>query len=1102
MSSNKRMGVNGNPVPARLLYGENRNRLRRICLEEARGLTASWPDRRALLIVPETSKLEMERDYLAVSPGSTTLMMAEVLSFRRLAWRLLGEVGALPRTPLSATGQTLLLYQVLDRLAPELRVFSGLANRPFFIRQLASLIGDLKRQRISAEQLLRGSSEVVSPALVGKTREIARVMEAYEQALSEKHVQDPDDDLFLLERQLRRLADNPAELRRWPGERLSWLSRTSVWISGFAELRDFTPQEDEIVGLLIRICRQVTVTALADSVPASAVGVEIGTDACWIGRRAAWRLLLRIPGLEIRRIDAPGTPLQQVMAQFINQTGKPARPDGLKLVDAAGLDAECAYICEEIVRLTGQGYRYRDIAVGLADPLSEARLQAFFHMAGIPLFLDRPVPVSGSPLARTVLSLFELVRGGLNRHAVMAYLRAGLAPVEATVADALENEWLARGLLHGNRLFDDRRYGNVGRSDPSVSGMTFREWRDQALVGVRELLERWKGQCTFAERNRDLIDFLRRIDVPEKLARDADRLKASGRADEAVFQVRSWNALVGVLEDLEYLGGDRPTDFEVYRAQVSAGLADARGSVIPSSIDQVSAGSLDRTMQRQAKVLFILDASAGNFPPAGRSEGLLKDLDRQELSQALGQALPSIARHQVFADASLLYTLLTLPQDRLYLVSGVPIRSPLFERLATRWPDSLVKRSDRQAGYPVAGNIAAGARPAGGPAGVSGVPGPGLDCQTTIPREQVRLFFGEPMDMSITLLEQYAVCPFQLYADNLLRLGQRILYEPEPADTGSILHEVIKLAYQQLRSDLRQAGPDGRADCWRKWAERDLQPEIRNWMDQALVRLSETHLSDDGLRAAVRHRLEGTLTLLLSSLMRRGSGERFLPRDLEWRFGRTDGTALLLRLEGNEPVYLRGRIDRVDVADGQFRIIDYKSSPQSLDVAKLWAGLSLQLPLYVAAYAAYDRELVPERIGYQAISPSEWLSKPELGAVGAGDPADGRRDADERAWQKAIDQAMALKYKELTPDQSHRLSAFSMQRARESAGRMMAGLFDVAPRASGDDSPCKYCAFRAFCGVEKPARRIDLSALPPRQKGDGNSNFPRFLRALPGETDR
>ena len=60
---------------------------------------------------------------------------------------------------------------------------------------------------------------------------------------------------------------------------------------------------------------------------------------------------------------------------------------------------------------------------------------------------------------------------------------------------------------------------------------------------------------------------------------------------------------------------------------------------------------------------------------------------------------------------------------------------------------------------------------------------------------------------------------------------------------------------------------------------------------------------------------------------------------------------------------MRGRIDRVDRYETDesvyLRVVDYKSGAQSLDPARIWMGMQLQLLLYLEAMLNPKRRLCP-----------------------------------------------------------------------------------------------------------------------------------------------
>ncbi len=97
----------------RLFYSTDPNVLTDHCLGELNSYTKKDQMRRAFLIVPESMKADLERQYLE-KHDHAGLMMAEVLSFSRLAHRLFSEAGGLAVRRISQAGKALLIQEILQ----------------------------------------------------------------------------------------------------------------------------------------------------------------------------------------------------------------------------------------------------------------------------------------------------------------------------------------------------------------------------------------------------------------------------------------------------------------------------------------------------------------------------------------------------------------------------------------------------------------------------------------------------------------------------------------------------------------------------------------------------------------------------------------------------------------------------------------------------------------------------------------------------------------------------------------------------------------------------------------------------------------------------
>ena len=206
---------------------------------------------------------------------------------------------------------------------------------------------------------------------------------------------------------------------------------------------------------------------------------------------------------------------------------------------------------------------------------------------------------------------------------------------------------------------------------------------------------------------------------------------------------------------------------------------------------------------------------------------------------------------------------------------------------------------------------------------------------------------------SVTQLESYGSCPFQFFADKVLRL--KTVPEADdgvsPLERGGMLHEILFEFYTGRR-------------------ERNLPPMFQS-SD------AEFQQAVDELQAIARRKLEVfdgfdifwdvEKELILGSNARKGMIEQFLdlerehtlevrPAFFEVAFGARVGPKKNTdrRLTREDPIVagnvrFRGKVDRIDVGENNFRIIDYKTGASIAGRTEIELGTSLQLPMYLYA---------------------------------------------------------------------------------------------------------------------------------------------------------
>ena len=242
---------------------------------------------------------------------------------------------------------------------------------------------------------------------------------------------------------------------------------------------------------------------------------------------------------------------------------------------------------------------------------------------------------------------------------------------------------------------------------------------------------------------------------------------------------------------------------------------------------------------------------------------------------------------------------------------------------------------------------------------------------------------------SVTELETYANCPFQYFMSNIL--NTKIKEEDEDdeisgKDKGNLTHNILFKFYndhKEKKSPSLEQDSQKNLDAAKKYLNTIIEQvaaEKRNERSISGKNLIWS-ISTDKLRAALFRWIEAEQSYALS----------VLPRFFEVSFGRPPGDSDT-ELSSSEPirvndVNMKGKIDRIDIGENHFNVVDYKTGSSTIGIQDMREGRSLQLSVYLKvaeslfAQHANLRGLSPAAGLYQKIRLREF--KQELG-IGKG----------------------------------------------------------------------------------------------------------------------
>lgn len=319
---------------------------------------------------------------------------------------------------------------------------------------------------------------------------------------------------------------------------------------------------------------------------------------------------------------------------------------------------------------------------------------------------------------------------------------------------------------------------------------------------------------------------------------------------------------------------------------------------------------------------------------------------------------------------------------------------------------------------------------------------------TLMIRELLMSRVGPLCSFSPTKLECYIACPRKFFFDYVLKLSELEIPEDHltSLEKGSLIHTVLEKFYTE-----RLQKCQGRIRINEVLTSSDRIKEIAQNQFHSLgtgFEVARQQLAD----ILGRPEIDDPGIAYLFSKREAEIAPDIQPLHLEWRFGQkqTDRELLLQDAEG-QPLYLEGKIDRIDRCGDELIIWDYKTGklPQAKEINNL---TRIQVGLYLLAIQRLFK--LPVSIaGYYRISGREPLElKPVLRRSNShattlfGKPP--RKGSLEREWSESELQVYLQNLETMIAS---------------AVAKMRRGQFPATP----EPTLCRLCNHKALCRVEK-----------------------------------
>ena len=782
------------------------------------------------------------------------------------------------------------------------------------------------------------------------------------------------------------------------------------------------------------------------------------------------------------------------------------KPENVRVMSAANTFAEAEAVCLDIAKKVREGARYRDFAVIIRNGEAYAGvIDAMMRKYGLPCFVSGRKDITELAFVKFLLSALAVCERGFARELVISYIKtdfAGITPDEINLFENYVRKWS----INGARFYDDYEWnmnpdGFRGEMTEENAEKLARlaEIRRRAVLPLRAFCEDTAGRHTgvyFCER---LYSFAVGLGAPEKIRADAERAAADGDKALASELSQLFAVFCEVLDALVSACGEEEASPAEFTALLRLVLSETDIGKIPTSLDEITVYDAQAGGYTEVKYAYVMGACEGTFPASVEDDGVFSDKEKELLFRH-GIEITSTVERRLCDELYYFYAAVCAPSRELCFTYPVyeggkkTRRSPALVSVEELFPLLSEERFEdlpKEALFERASAAFEHVMQGGGEYTralreyYEGMPEyaeklrymgtPLSSFRLRIPEEEAKKLFTKDMHTSYSRLEKYITCNFSYFCEYELKLKDNSPVKFSAVDVGNFMHKMLELTVRYAL-----ATPDATEEELRE----KIQKECRLYLE-AVCRGSYAEISP-----RITH-LASYLSFACEKFVAKFREEfresRFRPKDFEITIGK-GADIEPIRLAGeNGSVELRGKVDRVDVYEGEggkiyIRVADYKTGSKKFELKNIEAGRDLQMLLYLYSICEngerrYGKGIAPAGVLYVSVKPA--AEEVNLGVPTEEEAKNGNSglflDNDEvlTAMEPSLEgrfipvkagKGGKKKGNLMAAEEFAALKETVVETVLRASEELRSGKADAAPC---EEKACEYCKMKAVCRIKR-----------------------------------
>lgn len=965
----------------RFIYGKSGTGKTSLCFNQINNLIKE--NKKVYIITPEQFSFSAEKHLMKVLKNKA-VMCAEVITFKRIAHRIINSEGNAAKEKITNCGKAMLLSHIMEKQKNNLK-FLGKTDKNLDLS--LRMITELKKNNIDDKLLNERKEKIDDKYIKLKLEDISILYEEFNNVINSKYLD--DDDLLSIVKEKVCKSD--------------MFKETYIFIDEFA---GFTKQEYSIIEELLKEANEVNITMCTDSLESM---YNSDTDIFAPNKKTIQKL--KEIALKNNIKIAEPIKLEKTYRfksnelEYLSNNLYETKSDrylkennAIKLFLANNNYTEVEYVANNITELVrDNSYRYKDISVITKNTDDYSSLiKSIFKKYNIPVFIDEKKDLNQNILVKYLISLLEVYSKSFSMEAVINYIKTGFIDLEDEEIYQFENYCKKIG-INGVRKFTNKFEINVDGNSNIEELNCIKDKIINPLLNLKENLNKDK---TIKAITLEIYTFLEKNNIREVLQNKITAFEEMGNIELANIYNTSWNLLIDILDELVLVLGDEKISFENYINLLKVGINNSSLGKIPATLDEVIVGDVDRSRSEDKKAVFIIGLNDGKFPSNSKNEGFINDEERIYLKEK-GLELAKTTKEQVYDENFNIYKAFSVAEEKLYLSysasdnDGKGLRkSILLNKIKKIFPD-LKEESDiiEQKTYVSSKDVTFDLLLLNLRKYLDGekidntwfriydiymqdelykekliVALNGFN-YTNIPNNlnesNIQKLYGDSFETSISKLESYRRCPFSYYLKYGLKLSENTELKLQNMDTGTFMHEVIDEFFSFINKEEINL---------KEISEEEIEKIVKEIVENKL-NLSKNYVFNAIPKYIVlSRRLKKVITNAIKYIINtlKYSDFKLLGTEIEFGKGKSY-EPIEVNLENGKKVQIIGKIDRVDIAenkDGKYiRIIDYKSSVKNVDLNEVVAGIQIQLLTYLDAVSKKEEAIPAGTLYFNLIEP-------------------------------------------------------------------------------------------------------------------------------------